>query len=132
MERALELTVDYLRNRKQFGVTLGSFQALAHRAADLYVSVQLASALTSYAAAKYAAGEVDPMLATRAKFQVGRAARLVGQEAIQMHGGIGMTAEHAIGHYVTRLLAIEHTFGSTAEQLRVLTSRVREYDMVEL
>ncbi|MHA4854480.1 acyl-CoA dehydrogenase family protein [Rhodococcus sp. MSC1_016] len=132
MDEALRLTVEYLKTRKQFGVPLASFQALAHRAADLYVTVEMARGMCDYATAKFADGDADEILASRVKLQIGRSARRIGQEAIQMHGGIGMTAEHAIGQYVRRLLAIEHTFGSSDEHLRRLANRVRDHDLIEL
>lgn len=136
MDQALALTVEYLKTRKQFGVPLASFQALAHRAADLYVAVEMARGMCDYATAKFADGDADgdadEILASRLKLQIGRSARHIGQEAIQMHGGIGMTAEHAIGQYVRRLLAIEHTFGSTDEHLRLLAAGSRDQDLIEL
>ena len=67
-----------------------------------------------------------------AKLQVGRSARSIGQEAIQMHGGIGMTAEYPVGHYVSRLTAIEHTLGSTEDHLRVLAGAVAEHERVDV
>lgn len=132
MAEAVRLTVDYLKTRKQFGVPLSTFQALTHRAADMYVSLEMARGLQHYAAARFATGDADPVLAARTKLQIGRSARHIGQEAIQLHGGIGMTAEHAIGRYARRLLAIEHTYGSTEEQLRLLAAQVRNYDLLDM
>ncbi|MDP1183769.1 acyl-CoA dehydrogenase family protein, partial [Klebsiella pneumoniae] len=68
----------------------------------------------------------------RVKLQIGRSARLIGQEAIQMHGGSGMTAEYPVGHYVSRLVAIEHTLGSTEDHLRVLAAGVADHEMVSV
>ena len=110
MEEALRLTADYLKTRKQFGVTLNTFQALTQRAADMYVSLELARSMNFYAAMSIADGNLDPVVASRAKLQVGRS-RHIGQEAIQLHGGIGMTAEYPLGHYAARLTAIERTSG---------------------
>jgi alkylation response protein AidB-like acyl-CoA dehydrogenase len=124
MTEALRLTTDYLKQRKQFGVTLSTFQALTHRAADMYVALELASSMS------LADGVVDPAVASRAKLAVGRAARLIGQEAIQLHGGIGMTDEYAVGHYVSRLVAIGHTLGSAEDHLRVLAAGVAGHEMV--
>lgn len=132
MEEALRLTTEYLRTRKQFGVPLASFQTLTQRAADMYVSLELARSMSLYATMSLADGVIDPVVASRAKLQVGRSARHVGQEAIQMHGGIGMTAEYAVGHYVSRLTAIEHTLGSTEDHLRVLVTEVAGHGMVDL
>jgi alkylation response protein AidB-like acyl-CoA dehydrogenase len=130
MTEALRLTTDYLKQRKQFGVTLSTFQALTHRAADMYVALELAASLSLYASMSLADGVVDPVVASRAKLGVGRASRLIGQEAIQLHGGIGMTAEYAVGHYVSRLVAIGHTLGSTEDHLRVLAAEVANHEMV--
>ncbi|MGV9335041.1 acyl-CoA dehydrogenase family protein [Nocardia sp. NPDC003726] len=132
MEEALRLTTDYLKQRKQFGVTLSKFQTLTQRAANMYVSLELARSMSLYATASLADGADDPVIASRARLQVGRAARHIGQEAIQMHGGIGVTAEYPVSHYVARLTAIERTLGSGLEHLRVLSSRVGEYELPEL
>ncbi|WP_280259853.1 acyl-CoA dehydrogenase family protein [Nocardia abscessus] len=132
MEEALRLTTEYLKQRKQFGVTLSKFQTLTQRAADMYVSLELARSMSLYATASLADGADDPVIASRARLQVGRAARHIGQEAIQMHGGIGVTAEYPVGHYVARLTAIERTLGSGLEHLRVLSSRVGDYELPEL
>ncbi|MBF6194968.1 acyl-CoA dehydrogenase family protein [Nocardia implantans] len=132
MEEALRLTTDYLKQRKQFGVTLSKFQTLTQRAANMYVSLELARSMSLYATASLADGAGDPVIASRARLQVGRAARHIGQEAIQMHGGIGVTAEYPVSHYVARLTAIERTLGSGLEHLRVLSSRVGEYELPEL
>ena len=132
MEEALRLTTEYLKTRKQFGVPLAKFQTLTHRAADLYVSLELARSMSLYATMSLADGVVDPVIASRVKLQIGRSARLIGQEAIQMHGGIGMTAEYPVGHYVSRLVAIEHTLGSTEDHLRVLAAGVADHEMVSV
>ncbi|MFI6040614.1 acyl-CoA dehydrogenase family protein [Nocardia sp. NPDC051321] len=132
MEEALRLTTDYLKQRKQFGVTLSKFQALTHRAADMYVSLELARSMSLYATAAVADDAIDPQVASRARLQVGRSARHIGQEAIQMHGGIGVTAEYPVSHYVARLTAIERTLGGGLEHLRVLSARVGEYGLPEL
>ncbi|WP_067463837.1 acyl-CoA dehydrogenase family protein [Nocardia amamiensis] len=132
MEEALRLTTEYLKQRKQFGVTLSKFQTLTQRAANMYVSLELARSMSLYATASLADGADDPVIASRARLQAGRAARHIGQEAIQMHGGIGVTAEYPVGHYVARLTAIERTLGSGLEHLRVLSSRVGDYELPEL
>lgn len=130
MEEALRLTTEYLKQRKQFGVPLASFQTLTQRAADMYVSLELASSMTLYATMSLADGVVDPTIASRTKLQVSEAARHIGQESIQMHGGIGLTAEYPVGHYVSRLTAIGQTLGSAEDHLRFLASQVGSYDMV--
>ena len=119
MERVHELTVDYLKLRKQFGVAIGSFQALQHRAVDMLVAIEQARSMALYATMMCS----DPDSAARtsdisaAKVQIGRSARFVGQEAIQLHGGIGMTEECQAGHYFRRLTVIEMLFGDTAHHL---------------
>ncbi|WP_433629451.1 acyl-CoA dehydrogenase family protein [Nocardia sp. CA-120079] len=132
MEEALRLTTDYLKTRKQFGVTLSKFQTLTQRAANMYVSLELARSMSLYANASLADGAADPVVASRARLQVGRSARHIGQEAIQMHGGIGVTAEYPVSHYVARLTAIERTLGGGLEHLRVLSAQVGDYDLPQL
>lgn len=131
MEESLRLTTDYLKTRKQFGVTLSKFQTLTQRAADMYVSLELARSMSYYLTAALV-DSADPVIASRARLQVGRSARHIGQEAIQMHGGIGVTAEYPVSHYVARLTAIERTLGSRLEHLRILSARVGEYAQPEL
>jgi pimeloyl-CoA dehydrogenase small subunit len=122
MERLHELTVEYLKVRKQFGVAIGSFQALQHRAVDMLVALEQARSMALYAAMMCT--EPDATERSRAisaaKVQVGRSARFVGQEAIQLHGGIGMTEECQAGHYFRRLTMIELQCGDTAHHLRRL------------
>ncbi|MGU3435793.1 acyl-CoA dehydrogenase family protein [Actinomycetes bacterium M1A6_2h] len=130
MEEALRLTTDYLKQRKQFGVPLAKFQALTFRAADMYVQLELARSMVLYATMSLGDGSVDPVVASRAKLQIGRSARLIGQEAIQLHGGIGVTAEYPVGHYTSRLTAIEHTLGSTDDHLRVITEALTDHEML--
>jgi len=132
MAEALRLTADYLKTRKQFGVTLNKFQTLTQRAADMYVSLELARSMNLYAAMSIAEGKLDPVIAARTKLQIGRSGRHIAQEAIQLHGGIGMTAEYPVGHYAARLTAIEHTLGSSNDQLRVLVEHLADYQVVTL
>ncbi|KUI43353.1 acyl-CoA dehydrogenase [Mycobacterium sp. IS-1590] len=132
MEEALRLTTEYLTSRKQFGVPLSKFQTLTQRAADMYVSLELARSMNFYAAMSIADGRFDPVIAARAKFQIGRSGRHIAQEAIQLHGGIGMTAEYPVGHYAARLTAIDNTFGTTDDQLRTLIEHVGDYGTVSL
>jgi alkylation response protein AidB-like acyl-CoA dehydrogenase len=132
MEEALRLTTDYLKTRKQFGVTLNKFQALTQRAADMYVSLELARSMSFYAAMSIADGNLDPLIASRAKLQIGQSSRHIAQESIQLHGGIGMTAEYPVGHYAARLTAIEHYLGSSRDHLQVLIDHVGDYDLARL
>ena len=132
MDESLRLTTDYLKTRKQFGVPLKTFQTLTQRAADMYVSLELARSMSYYAAMCVADGRFDPTVAARAKMQIGRSGRHIAQESIQLHGGIGVTAEYPIAHYAARLTAVDVTFGSTTDQLRYLSGRVGEYGVVAL
>lgn len=127
MDESLRLTTDYLKSRKQFGVPLKTFQTLTHRAADMYVSLELARSMSYYLAMSVADGRFDPVVAARAKLQIGRSGKHILEEAIQLHGGIGVTAEYPIAHYAARLTAIEQTFGSSTDQLRFLVSQVGNY-----
>jgi alkylation response protein AidB-like acyl-CoA dehydrogenase len=121
MDTALAMTTSYLKTRQQFGVTLNRFQALTFRAADMYVSLELTRSIVIWATMVLAEGGDAVAAAARAKLQVARAGRHIGQEAIQLHGGIGMTAEYAVGHYASRLTAINHWLGDGRHQVGVLT-----------
>jgi len=117
-----ELTVEYLKTRKQFGVPIGSFQVLQHRAVDMLTSLEQARSMAYYAtmmAAEEDAG-VRRRAMSAAKVQIGRSARHIGQEAIQLHGGIGMTMEYKAGHYFKRLTMIDLAFGDADHHLREL------------
>jgi pimeloyl-CoA dehydrogenase small subunit len=120
MDESLKSTVEYLKTRTQFGVPIGSFQVLQHRAADMFVAVEQARSMSMYAT--MAADFDDPKdranAVAAAKVQIGRSGKFVGQQAIQLHGGIGMTMEARIGHYFKRLTMIENTFGDTDYHLR--------------
>ncbi|MEV6767044.1 acyl-CoA dehydrogenase [Nocardia sp. NPDC051030] len=131
MEESLRLTTEYLKTRKQFGVTLSKFQTLSQRAANMYVSLELARSMSLYVTAALADDITDPVVASRARLQIGRAARHIGQESIQMHGGIGITTEYPVSHYVARLTAIGRTLGDDLSHLRTLTDRVSDYTLVE-
>ena len=117
-----ELTVEYLKTRKQFGRAIGEFQVLQHRAVDMLVSVEGARSMALFAGVM--AGERDPMERSRAmsaaKVQIGRSGKHVGEEAIQLHGGIGMTMEYKVGHYFKRQTMIDLTFGTADEHLEKL------------
>nr|WP_245215457.1 acyl-CoA dehydrogenase family protein [Pararoseomonas baculiformis] len=122
MEELQRLTVDYLKTRQQFGVAIGSFQALQHRAADMLVAVEQARSMAMYAAMM--AEEADPRerrpAIAAAKAQVNRSGRQVGQEAVQLHGGIAMTWEYKAGHYFKRLTSNDVLFGDTDHHLRAV------------
>jgi alkylation response protein AidB-like acyl-CoA dehydrogenase len=132
MEVALDATTSYLTSRKQFGVTLNTFQALTFRAADLYVSLELARSLTLWATMVLAGSPADAgPAASRAALQVSRSGRHIGQEAIQLHGGIGMTAEYSIGSYTSHLTALDHLLGDGDFHLARLSAAVGTYDEVD-
>ncbi len=132
MDESLRMTTEYLKTRKQFGVPLKTFQTLTQRAADMYVSLELARSMNYYAAVCVADSRFDPIVAARAKMQIGRSGKHIAQESIQMHGGIGVTAEYPIAHYAARLTAIDQTFGSATDHLRYLSKQVGEYGVVTL
>lgn len=133
MQTALDLTTEYLKTRKQFGVPLKTFQALTFRAADMYVQLELARSIALWATLVLLDGAPDAAgpAADRAVVQVSAAGRHIGQEAIQLHGGIGMTAEYAVGHYTTRLTAIDQLLGGRTAHLRRLAEHVGEYGVVD-
>jgi pimeloyl-CoA dehydrogenase small subunit len=114
-----ELTVDYLKTRKQFGVPIGSFQVLQHRAADMLIALEQARSMSMLATMM--AEEPDERerraAIAAAKVQIGRSGRFVGQQAIQLHGGIAMTHEYKAGHYFKRLTAIDTLFGDADHHL---------------
>ena len=122
MARAHEITVDYLKTRKQFGVAIGSFQALQHRAVDMLVMIEQARSMALFATMM--AGESDPIERSKAmsaaKVQIGKSARFVGQQAVQLHGGIGVTEECHAAHYFRRLSMIELLLGDVDHHLVAL------------
>lgn len=123
MEALHALTVDYLKTRKQFGVTIGSFQALQHKAVDMLLMVEQARSMAFYAAMMVEAEDADERRAalSAVKVQVNRSARFVGQTAVQLHGGIGMTMEYVGAHHFKRLAVIETQLGDTAFHLARVT-----------
>jgi alkylation response protein AidB-like acyl-CoA dehydrogenase len=131
METALAMTSEYLKTRKQFGVTLNKFQALTFRAADMYVSLELARSTALWAVLVQDAGGDVVQAADRARLQTSRAGRHIGKEAIQLHGGIGMTAEYKVGHYTSRLTAIDHLLGDGDWALARLAEGVGGYETVD-
>ena len=122
MSAAHEITVEYLKTRKQFGVPIGSFQALQHRAVDMLVSLEQARSM-AYLATMMANSEDTAerrRMISAAKVQIGRSARFVGQQAIQLHGGIGMTMEYKVGHYFKRASMIDTLFGDADHHLAIV------------
>jgi alkylation response protein AidB-like acyl-CoA dehydrogenase len=131
MDTALRITTEYLKTRKQFGVTLNKFQALTFRAADMYVSLELARSIALWASMVQGAGGDVVQAADRARLQVSRAGRHIGKEAIQLHGGIGVTAEYSVGHYTSRLTAIDHLLGDGDWAVGRLAQNVASYETVD-
>lgn len=131
MDTALTMTSEYLKARKQFGVTLNKFQALTFRAADMYVSLELVRSVVLWATMVLEADGDVLAAADRARLQTSRAGRHIGQEAIQLHGGIGMTAEYKVGHYTSRLTALDHLLGDGDRALGHLAKAVGSYETVE-
>ena len=118
MRKVLADTVEYCKQRQQFGQPIGSFQVLQHRMVDMYMEVEQSAAAVVLAILNLDADETTRAKAvSAAKATVGRAARFVGQQAVQLHGGMGMTEELAIGHYFKRLTALQFEFGSTDHHL---------------
>jgi alkylation response protein AidB-like acyl-CoA dehydrogenase len=114
MRTVLADTVEYCKQRQQFGAPIGSFQVLQHRMVDMYMEVEQSVAAAYLATLNLdAEPHVRARAVSAAKATVGRAARFVGQNAVQLHGGMGMTEELAIGHYFKRLTALQFEFGST-------------------
>jgi len=117
-----EITVEYLKTRKQFGVPIGNFQVLQHRAAEMLIALEQARSMALFATMM--AQEPDPTERRKAiaaaKVQIGRSGRFVGQQAIQLHGGIGMTMEYKVGHYFKRVTTIDVSFGDADHHLAEL------------
>lgn len=112
MSALYDMTLEYIKTREQFGKTLGSFQALQHRMVDVFIACELSRSMVYAATCKLAESTVERQRAASAvKVQIGKAGRLVGKEAIQLHGGMGMTDELPIGHYFKHLTAINTIFG---------------------
>ena len=133
MQFLLPTTSEYLRSRKQFGVALSTFQALTFRAADMYVSLQLTHSMVDWATMVVAQGDPTAVAdaARRVSVQVSRAGRHVGQEAIQLHGGIAMTMEYSVGMYTAHLTALDHLLGDGGHHLRELAGAVTTYEALD-
>ncbi|WP_027546720.1 acyl-CoA dehydrogenase family protein [Bradyrhizobium sp. WSM2254] len=117
-------TLNYLKTRKQFGTTIGSFQVLQHRAVDMFVELEQSRSMAMYATMM--AGESDATERERAmsaaKAQIGQSSKALGRQAIQLHGGIGMTMEYSIGHYFKHVTMIDTLFGDSDHHLQRLAS----------
>jgi alkylation response protein AidB-like acyl-CoA dehydrogenase len=127
MDKLVAVTVEYMNTRKQFGVAIGSFQALRHRIADVKMQLELARSMSYFASLKLN----EPAPARRraiaqAKLQLGQSMRFVGQQCIQLHGGIGVTDEYIASHYFKRLTVLEMSYGDTLHQLGEVSARMQD------
>ncbi len=127
MDKTLAVTVDYMNTRKQFGVLISSFQALRHRVADMKMQLELARSMSYYASMKLNAPAAERTAAmARAKYQLGASMRKIGQEAVQLHGGIGVTDEYIVSHYFKKLTQLDMTFGDTLHHLGQVSARMQD------
>ncbi|MDP3221820.1 MAG: acyl-CoA dehydrogenase family protein, partial [Rubrivivax sp.] len=127
MDRLVAITVEYMNTRKQFGTTIASFQALRHRMADVKMQLELGRSMSYYASLKL--GEATPQrrrAISQARVQLGHSMRLVGQQCIQLHGGIGCTDEYIASHYFKRLTMLEVTLGDTLHHLGEVSARMQD------
>ncbi len=127
MDRLVEITVGYMNTRRQFGTTLASFQALRHRIADVKMQLELARSMSYYASLKLG----EPPAARRravaqARLQLGESMRFVGQQCVQLHGGIGITDEYVASHYFKRLTLMELSFGDTLQALAEVSAQMQD------
>ena len=126
MDKLVAITVEYMNTRKQFGVTISTFQALKHRIADVKMQLELGRSMSYFASLKLN----DPAPQRRraiaqAKYQLGQSMRFVGQQCIQLHGGIGVTDEYVASHYFKRLTVMEMSYGDTMHQLGEVAARMQ-------
>jgi len=119
MGEMLAITTDYMKQRKQFGRAIGEFQVLQHRAVDMFVALEQAKSMAMYATMMSASDNAAErrQAISAAKVQIGKSGKQIGEEAVQLHGGIAMTMEYKVGHYFKRMTMIEQLFGSTEHHL---------------
>jgi alkylation response protein AidB-like acyl-CoA dehydrogenase len=127
MDKTMAITAEYMNTRKQFNAVLSSFQALRHRMADMKMQLELARSMSYYAALKLNSPAAERRSAlARAKYQLGNSMRYVGQQAVQLHGGIGVTNEYIVSHYFKHLTQLEITFGDTFHHLGEVSSHMQD------
>ncbi|WP_395687700.1 acyl-CoA dehydrogenase family protein [Caenimonas koreensis] len=127
LDKTMDVTVEYMNTRKQFGATLSSFQALKHRVADMKMQLELARSMSYYASLKLNAPTDERRRAlARAKYQLGVSMRFIGQQSVQLHGGIGVTEEYIVSHYFKKLTQLEMTFGDTLHHLGEVSERMQD------
>lgn len=127
MDKLVAITVDYMNTRKQFGATLASFQALRHRMADVKMQLELGRSMSYYASLKLGEPAAQRRRAVaQARVQLGASMRMVGQQCIQLHGGIGCTDEYIASHYFKRLTMLEMSLGDTLHHLGEVSARMQD------
>ncbi len=127
MDRLVAITVDYMNTRKQFGTTLASFQALRHRIADVKMQLELGRSMSYYASLKLGEAPAQRRRAiSQARVQLCQSMRFVGQQCIQLHGGIGCTDEYIASHYFKRLTMLEMSYGDTLHHLGEVSARMQD------
>ncbi|ROZ76064.1 acyl-CoA dehydrogenase family protein [Ramlibacter sp. WS9] len=127
LDKTMDVTVEYMNTRKQFGVVISTFQALRHRIADMKMQLELARSMSYYASLKLNAPADERRRAlARAKYQLGVAMRFIGQNSVQLHGGIGVTDEYIGSHYFKKLTQLELSFGDTLHQLGEVSERMQD------
>jgi alkylation response protein AidB-like acyl-CoA dehydrogenase len=127
MDRLVAVTVEYMNTRKQFGTTLASFQALRHRMADVKMQLELGRSMSYYASLKLTEPEPQRRRAvSQARVQLGQSMRFVGQQCIQLHGGIACTDDYIASHYFKRLTMLEMSLGDTMHHLGEVSARMQD------
>jgi len=127
LDKTMAVTVEYMNTRKQFGAPIATFQALRHRVADMKMQLELARSMSYYASLKLNAPTDERRRAlARAKYQLGVAMRFIGQQSVQLHGGIGVTDEYIGSHYFKKLTQMEMTFGDTLHHLGEVSARMQD------
>jgi len=127
MDALVKMTVEYMNTRKQFGVAIASFQALRHRIADVKMQLELGRSMSYFASMKLGEATAQRRRAlSQAKVQLGHSMRFVGQQCVQLHGGIGVTDEYAGSHYFKRLTMLEMAYGDTLHHLGEVSARMQD------
>ena len=127
MDKTIAVTADYMNTRKQFNATLSTFQALRHRIADVKMQLELARSMSYFVNMKLGSPAAErSRAASQAKVQLGQSMRFVGQQAVQLHGGIGVTDEYIVSHYFKTLTQLEMSFGDSLHHLGEVSSRMHE------
>jgi alkylation response protein AidB-like acyl-CoA dehydrogenase len=127
MDKSIAVTAEYMNTRKQFNATLSTFQALRHRIADVKMQLELARSMSYFCNMKLGSPAPErSRAASQAKVQLGQSMRFVGQQCVQLHGGIGVTDEYIVSHYFKTLTQLEMSFGDTMHHLGEVSSRMQD------